>query len=69
VLDEPASAPFFSGLKPSKTRNSGDRLRNFSNDPTHKGEEKKRKEKKRKEKRAVTKFGNKFFGCFGFDET
>jgi hypothetical protein len=31
--------------------------------------EKKRKEKKRKEKRAVTKFGNKFFGCFGFDET
>jgi hypothetical protein len=49
VLDEPASAPFFSGLKPSKTRNSGDRLRNFSNDPTHKGEEKKRKERKKEQ--------------------
>ncbi len=29
VLHEPASAAFFSGLKPRKTSNFGDRLRNF----------------------------------------
>jgi hypothetical protein len=58
VLREPASAPFFSALKPRKTSNFGDRLRNFSNDP------------ERKRNRAITKkFGNKFFGGGGFDET
>jgi hypothetical protein len=29
VLHEPVSAPFFPGLKPKKTSNFGDRLRNF----------------------------------------
>jgi hypothetical protein len=36
----------FSGLKPHKTSNFGDRLRNFSYDPQSKRKEKKRKEKK-----------------------
>jgi len=39
VLREPASAPFFSGLKPRKTSNFGDRLRKFSNDPERKTKE------------------------------